>query len=143
MVTGRPGVTSLTINPVPVGRVPTDEAPSMARAGAGDVGAGVETGPITAVASGEGAAMGDGVGVDGPRVAVAIESDAEGSGELVTVGSDADGSGELVSVGSDADGNGDPVAIGSDADGNGDPVAIGSDAVGSGTIVAIGTEAEG
>jgi hypothetical protein len=130
-VTGRSGVTSLTIKPVPAARVPTDEVTWITCAGAGDVGTGVEAGAIAAVASGEGAAVGRGV-------AVTIGSDAEGSGELVTVGSDAEGSGELVTVGSDAVGSGRIVAIAREAEGSGTIVATGSDADGRGASVTLG-----
>lgn len=118
-VTGRSGLTSLTINPVRAGRVPTDDVTRITRAGTGDAGTGDDAGATAAVANGEGAGVGRGIGVSGRGVAVGIGTDAEGSGELVTVGSDGDGNGDPVATGSEAEGSGRIVAIGSDADGSG------------------------
>jgi len=142
-VTGRSGLTSLTINPVPAGRGSTDDVTGITRAGTGDAGTGVDAGATAAVANGEGAGVGRGTVVSGRGVAVAIGSDAVGSGELVTVGSDADGNGDRVATGSEAEGSGRIVAIGSDAEGSGRIVAIGSETEGSGRIVAIGSDADG
>jgi len=126
-VTGRSGVTSLTISPVPAGRLPTDPVAGTTSEGAVEVGAGVDPDAATAVAAGEGAAVGRCVDADGRGIAVAVRSDADGSGGGVTVGSEADG-------------NGDPVAIGSEAEGSGRIVAIGRDAVGSGRSVLTGSD---
>jgi hypothetical protein len=123
-VTGRSRVTWLTINPVPLGRVPTDEI-GLPRAGAGDAGTCVDAGAIAAEASGEGAGMGRGADVDARGGVVAIGSDAEGRGELVTVGSDPEGNGDPVAIGSEAEGSGRRVEIG-DAEGRGGSVTLGS-----------------
>ena len=131
---GRPGLTSLTISPVLAGRLSTDPVAGVTREGAVEVGAGVEPGAATAVAAGEGAAVGCCVDADGRGVAVAVGSDADGSGGGVTVGSEADGNG--VATGSEAEGSGRIVAIGRDAVGSGRSVLTGSD--GSGASVASG-----
>jgi hypothetical protein len=105
---------SLTISPVLAGRLPTEPVAGITREGTVEVGAGVDAAVAMAVAAGESAAVGRGVDGDGHEVAVAVGSDADGTG-LVTVGSDTDGNG--VATGSEAEGSGRIVAIGTDGRG--------------------------
>jgi hypothetical protein len=104
-------MTWLTIKPVLAGRVPNGEV-ACTRAGAGDVGTGVEAGATAAVARGEGAAVGRGIDPVGNADWVAIGSDAVGSGRIVAIGREAEGSGTKVATGSDADGRAASLTLG-------------------------------